>query len=255
VYLLVSELARPAVLLSLVAGLALANLWRKRRESRRRLLPLTVALLLLALGCSPAASHLALGSLEWPYPPLAQRPDDVEAIVVLAGYVCTLDDAGEQVELDTDTLYRCLRAAEVYRAGKPCPVFLSGGKPNPDEAGPAFAVSMRDFLLRMGLPAGDLVVEDRSRTTYENAVETCRLLEERGLHKVLLVTDASSLYRATACFRKQGADVVPCGCRYRAGGMSWSVGMFLPEGRAAVRVQEAWHEWLGSAWYRLTGKM
>jgi uncharacterized SAM-binding protein YcdF (DUF218 family) len=254
-YHFVVELAQPAFLLGLLILLAVANLWRKRRETRRRLLLLTVPLVLLTLWCTPVMSHLAIASLESPYPPLAERPADAEAIVVLAGYIHVLDEAGTQVELGGDTLYRCLRAAELYRQGKPCPVVLSGGKVNPGSPGPPLAVAMRDFLRQQGVSDSDLVVEDRSGTTYENAVETRRLLDGRGIHRVVLVTDAAHLGRAVACFRKQGIDVVPCGCRYRTGRMEWSVGAFVPDLGSAGGCQEALHEWLGVLWYRLQGRM
>jgi uncharacterized SAM-binding protein YcdF (DUF218 family) len=253
-YRFVTGLAQPGVLLSLLMALALANLWRKRRETRRRLLLLTVPAALLALWCTPVLGYLLFGSLERPYPPLKERPADAEAIVVLSGYLRVLDEGGTQVELGGDTLYRCLRAAEVYRQGKPCPVLVSGGKVDPDAPGPALAVAMRDFLRGQGVAEGDLIVEDRSRTTYENAVESCRLLAERGLHKIVLVTDACHMYRAAGCFRKQGAEVVPCGCRYRAARMDWSPWAFVPNPGAAGGSQDALHEWLGSAWYRLLGR-
>ncbi len=174
--------------------------------------------------------------------------------MVLSGYIHVVDKEGTRVELGGDTLYRCLRAAEVYRQGKPCPVLVSGGKVNPEAPGPTLAAAMRDFLLRQGVAEEDLIVEDRSTTTYENAVESCRLLEERGLHKIVLVTDAAHMYRAADCFRKQGAEVVPCGCRYRATGMEWSPWAFVPNPAAAGASQEALHEWLGTAWYRLRGR-
>jgi uncharacterized SAM-binding protein YcdF (DUF218 family) len=254
-YRFLNDLAQPAAVLVLLSGLALVNLWRKRQESRRRLLLLTVPLVLLSLWCSPLLSYLALGSREWTYPPLTERPDDAGAIVVLSGYVRVLDDEGAQVELGQDTLYRCLRAAEVYRQGKPCPVVVSGGQADPHFPGLTMAAAMRDFLCRQGVAESDLIVEGRSRTTYENAVECCRLLDRRGIHKVVLVTDAVHLGRAADCFRKRGADVVPCGCRYRATRIDWSLRTFLPDPDAADGCQEAWHEWLGVAWYRLRGRL
>jgi uncharacterized SAM-binding protein YcdF (DUF218 family) len=249
------DLAQPMVWLYLLAALGLANLWWKRRESRRRLLLLTVPFVLLSVLCSPLAAYLALGSLEWSYPPLQERPEDVEAIVVLSGYVRVLDEEGTQVELGIDTLYRCLRAAEVYHQGKPCPVVVSGGRTDPAAPGPPLAVAMREFLLKLGVRSCDLLVEDRSRNTYENAVETCRLLDERGLHRIVLVTDAAHLKRAAGCFRKLGAEVVPCGCRYRAARMEWSIGAFLPDPGAAQGSKEACHEWLGATWYSLRGRL
>jgi uncharacterized SAM-binding protein YcdF (DUF218 family) len=254
-YLLLTGLAQPTVLLVLLTALAVANLWRKHKESRRRLLLLTIPFVLMVVWWTPAVSYLTLGSLEWGYPPLDKRPEDVEAIVLLSGYVRVLDEEGTQVELGEDTLYRCLRAAEVYRQGKPIPMVVSGGKVDPDAPGPALAVAMRDFLRQQGVPNSDLIVEERSRTTYENAVECCRLLDERGIHRILLVTDATHLARAAACFRARGADVVPCGCRYRAARMMWSVGAFVPDPAAAGGTQDAVHEWLGRAWYRLRGRM
>jgi uncharacterized SAM-binding protein YcdF (DUF218 family) len=253
-YRLVVDLAHPVFLLGLLVVLATANLWRKRRETRRRLLLLTVPLALFAVWCMPVVSYLALGSLEWQYPHLEERPDDAEAIVVLGGYVRLEDDEGKRFKVGGDSRRRCERAAEVYRQGKPLPVVVSGGKVDPDAPGPAVAVAMRDFLLLPGqdVPASDLIVEDRSRTTYENAVETCRLLGERGIRKIILVTDADSLHRATACFRKQGCEVVPCGCGYHPR-LQWSASAFLPDLGAAAGSQEAFHEWLGITWYRLRG--
>ena len=254
-YRLLTDLAQPAFLLALLALLAFANLWRKRRESRRRLLLLAVPLLLLSICSTPLVCYLALGSLEWSYPPLEEPPDDVQAIVVLAGRLNLLDDAGTQVELGEDTLYRCLRAADLYRRGKPRPVLVSGGKVDPTSPGPSLAAAMREFLRGQGVADNDLIVEDVSRTTYENAVESGHLLAERGIRKIALVTDAAHLRRAVGCFRKQGLEVVPCGCRYRAAHLEWSAWTFLPNASAARGFQEAWHEWLGTVWYRLRAKM
>ncbi len=251
------ELVQPTVWLYLLAALSLACLWWKGRKNHksRWLVVLTLTFILLSVLSTPLAGYLALRSLEAPYPPLDQRPEDVEAIVVLSGYLRVLDDDGKQVELGVDTLYRCIKAAEVYKQGKPCPVLVSGGKVDDSSPGPALAVAMRDFLVELGVNDRDIVVEDRSQTTHENAVQSCRLLTERGLHRIILVTDAAHLNRAAACFRKQGIDVVPCGCRYRATRMDWSVGAFLPDPSGATGFEEAWHEWLGAAWYRLRGRM
>jgi len=248
------ELIQPAVWLYLLAALTLASLWWKRGKSRR-LLVLTIVFVLLSVLSTPLACYLALGSLEWGYPPLQERPEDIEAIVVLSGYVRVLDAEGKQVELGVDTLYRCLRAAEVYHQGKPCPVVVSGGKSDFTSPGPPLAVPMREFLLKLGVRDCDLLVEDRSRTTYENAVESCRLLDERGLHKIVLVTDAAHLKRAAGCFCKQGVEVIPCGCRYRARRMDWSARSLLPNPSAAEGFREAWHEWLGVGWYGFRGRL
>ncbi len=243
-------LLRPLVLALLAVAVALAVLWR-RKESRRRLAALTAAFVVLTLLCLPVTAYLALGTLEWAYPPLSDRPSDVPVVVVLSG---SLRSGGPRIELGTDTLYRCIRAAELYRTA-PGPVLVTGGKVHPNDPGPPLAVAMRDFLATLGVRPEDVIVEPESRTTYENAVESARLLKERGIGRVVLVTDASHLRRAAACFRKQGVDVVPCGCRYRALALHGGAADFVPDPGAAAGFEAAAHEWVGIAWYWVTGKI
>ena len=82
---------------------------------------------------------------------------------------------------------------------------------------------MRDFLRDQGLSDADLIVEDRSRTTHENAVECRKLLEERRITKVILVTDAVHMFRALRSFRKQGIQAVPSACHHRATQFEWTL--------------------------------
>lgn len=253
-YRFLADFLQPFLLLYLLTGLALANLWRKRTETRGRLLLVTLPFLGLIVICTPAVAYLALGSLEWRYPPQYDRPDDVEAIVVLGGAMWPPDELRLRAELGQDTLYRCLHAARLYRQGKPCLVVVSGGIVEPDTPGPTLAELMHDFLREQGVAEADLLVEDKSRSTYENAVGTRTLLRQRGIDKILLVTDATHLRRAQRCFRAQGFEVTPSGCRYRATSFEWSPFEFLPSPHAARHVQQVAHEWLGMAWYRLTGK-
>lgn len=254
-YRLAVGLLQPYPLLFVLTGLAVANLWRKRRETRGRLTMLTLAFAALALTSTPAVSHLALGSLEWQYPPLDRRPADAEAIVVLSAGVIPPDATRGRAELDEDTIRRCLHAARLYHQGKPCPVLVSGGKVDPDTENPACAQLMRDFLVQLGVRESDVLVEDASRTTYENAVESVKVLKARGLRRALLVTDGVDLFRAARCFQKQGAVPVASASWYRASGLEGTLFDYLPSPGAARGCQRAWHEWLGVLWYRLQGRI
>jgi len=252
-YSLAEYLLRPHLLLCLAVGLALIHLWRQGSEGRRRLRWLLIPFVGMLLLCMPATTYLATGSLEWFHPPLRERPTDVGAVVVLGGYLRPADSMRPEPELGMDTLYRCVKAAEVYRQGAPLPVLVSGGPTDADGSGPAIAELMRDFLQRLGVKSADLWVEGRSRTTHENAVFSCEMLSRRGIRRIVLVTDAAHLPRALGCFRKQGVEVVPCGCRYHDGTFSPSLESFLPDPAAARGFQDAWHEWLGLGWYWFRG--
>jgi uncharacterized SAM-binding protein YcdF (DUF218 family) len=253
VYQSVTGLLQPYTLLCLLAALAIANLWRKRRETRLRLIPLTVLFAVLVVHSTPAVGTLALRSLEGRFAVIEKRPEDAEAIVVLGGGINLPDVTGGPAELDTDSLQRCLHALDLYRRGTPCPVLVSGGKVDALDAGPAVADVMRDFLLGKGVPAEDLIVEGASRTTHENAVESCKLLGQRGIRKVVLVTDAVHEYRAVACFRKERVEVVAAPCRFQADRLDRGLRDVLPDPDAAEATRDSAHEWLGVLWYWLRG--
>jgi uncharacterized SAM-binding protein YcdF (DUF218 family) len=252
-YQTITSLLQPYPLLFLLLALAIANLWRKRRETRRRLLLVTVLFVALALLSTPAVGHLALQTLEGRVPPLEQKPPDTEAIVVLGGGCNLPDEPGGPAELDAGTIYRCLHAADFYRKGAVCPVLVSGGKVDPEMPGPAIAEMMRLYLLELHVRDADVIVEPTSRNTHENAVESCKLLEQHNLRKIILVTDAVHMNRALACFRKQGLEVVAAPCHYQASRLEGSLRDYLPNPDAVTDCRDTVHEWLGTVWYRLKG--
>ena len=237
-----------------ILGVAVVSLWRERKASRSRLILLTVGFGLLMLANHPTMSHLALGSLEWSYPPLKRLPDDAGAIVVLSGGWELPDSVRLEYELGSDTLYRCIYAAELYRA-RPMPVIVSGGPVSPGSSGPSIAQLMRDFLTNLGVNPADLRIEGNSRSTFENAVECRKLLEVQGIRKVLLVTEATHMRRASLCFYKQGFEVVPAACHHIATDFAPTAINFLPSPGAGDGISDVWHEWFGLAWYRFLGRI
>lgn len=87
-------------------------------------------------------------------------------------------------------------------------VLLSGGS-DMTSALYAESLGMRQFMLDLGVPAAALLTEERSRNTRENAEMSAKLLRERGIQKVLLVTSALHMRRAVHLFEQQGLLVHP----------------------------------------------
>ncbi len=254
-YRLLVNALDPFLIFYVLAALGLANLWRRRTETRRRLWLLTAPFLGLTVVCLPVVSYLALGTLEWGYEPVNSRPAEVQAIVVLSSDMRPPDGVRLEAELGDESLYRCLHAARLYRDGPPCPVVVSGGKVDSAIPGPTLAELMHDFLGQLGVADNDLIVEDRSRNTYENALETAVLLRERNIERIVVVADAVDLLRADLCFRRQGFEPILAGTNHRAARWRWRVFNFLPSPSAARDVHRATHEWLGIAWYWLRGRL
>jgi len=252
-YVFITNLLHPFTLLFLIVAIALVNLWQKRKDSGFRLLLLIVPFALLTLFCLPAIADLSVGVFERQFPILQKRPADAGAIVVLCAGIYPPDKVLNKTRPGEMTLCRCIRAAELYHQGTPCTVVVSGGKVDPCQAGEPCALVMRNFMINMGVHESDLLVECTSKDTYENAVESYRLLKKRGIEKIVLVTDAVHLYRASLCFRNIGFTVIPAGCNYTAHQFRFSLFRFLPSVGAAGKNQRVFHELMGLLWFRLRG--
>lgn len=92
---------------------------------------------------------------------------------------------------------RLERGLEVAQADTEAVVIVSGG----DMAGPAEAPIMRAWLVANGLPPERIVVEDRARSTIENALFVAPMLRKLSVDRVTLVTSRFHAQRATVLLR------------------------------------------------------
>jgi Uncharacterized conserved protein len=111
--------------------------------------------------------------------------------------------------------------------------------------------------VRLGLAPDAVLTESRSRTTYESAVETKRLLSDTS---ILLVTSASHMPRAMAHFRKQGLPTTAAPCGYILTDRSdrfWRDQPFdvLPRADVLIVSTNAISEYVGMWVYRAIGKL
>jgi uncharacterized SAM-binding protein YcdF (DUF218 family) len=250
-YEVIVGLLEPFTFLALCLALALAWAWRSTVPRGRALKAACFLMSAVIVLSMPAVGYLALGSLEWPYPPSADVPLPTDTVVVLSGGVSVLDDAGKEVRLGDETLKRCLYAARLYRRAGGCRMILSGGKVDSTKPGPTFAAAMKDFLVEIGVRPDDLVLEEKASTTYENAVYSKPLLAQNDGGRIFLVTEATHMSRAEKCFRLQGIDVTPLPCDHHVGRWEFEFTAFVPSARGISQVGRASHEWLGLLWYRL----
>ena len=58
-----------------------------------------------------------------------------------------------------------------------------------------------------GVEAGRIFIEEKARSTFENAVYTGRIIRERNWQRVVLVTDCYHLPRAAFIFERLGISV------------------------------------------------
>jgi uncharacterized SAM-binding protein YcdF (DUF218 family) len=247
-------LVRPTFLLSVVLVAAVANLWRKRRETRMRLLWVTAPLVLLALISMPWAADLAIGSLEWQYDPVMPELVPSAAIVIASGPVApNLEGDHHKVELSNDSFYRCMRALGLYQKWPHCRIFITRSNPQNDARQPRLSFIVHEFLVEQGVNPADIVVESNSVNTRESALAIAKLIQDSRPPQVVLIADARHMPLSARAFRKAGIDVIPSPCNFTAMGSRSGWDDFLPNPAGASRFQEAFREWLRLAYYWARG--
>ena len=210
-------------------AVALLALWQGLRGRRRWSIGLgTAAIVWLWVWSLPAVSETLRAQLEQSYPPvpIASLPD-AGAIVVLGGGVSPAPQGRPWPGLG-GAADRVWHAARLYHAGKAPLIVLSGGS-DPDLFQSSEAEAMRLFLLDLGVPDSAMLLEERSRSTLENARFSLELIHGIGIRKILLVTSATHMDRALIAFKNNDTEVIPAACDH--------------ESPAAINLQ-IWYKWL-----------
>jgi uncharacterized SAM-binding protein YcdF (DUF218 family) len=231
----------PLALLPISLGGALLA-WRHRRTGLTLAGIGTALLLLLSL---PAVGGDLLVSLEQRLPLAPPADDPPQAIVILAAdAVHTVGADG--FDVGPLTLERLDAGAELYRRVH-VPILVTGGRPY--RGHPSLATRMATVL------AEDFRVptrwtETRSSNTWENAAFSAPILAAHGIHSIYLVTHAWHMRRAIFCFRQFGITVTAAPVRLDRRTIS-ALTDFAPSIKGWSDAYDAFHEWIGLAWYHL----
>jgi uncharacterized SAM-binding protein YcdF (DUF218 family) len=243
--------------------MALTSLWLLLPSHPRRLrwarISSVCALMLLLTISSPLVARPLLSSLEaWYSTPTLSKDKHYDAIVVLGGGVLEQGTLRPITDLTSYSKNRTICGVDLYQQGYADKLVLTGGNEYVFKDAPKNAPEMKRWAQRLGIPDHAIVVEENSRTTYENATETRRLL---GSASILLVSSASHLPRAVAFFTRQGFRVTPAPCDFQMQDRpeeSWrrlDPFDFLPNDRAIEHTTGAVTEWAGMVIYWVADKL
>lgn len=101
---------------------------------------------------------------------------------------------------------RIWQALTLYHRGKIKKIMISGDSGYVTDRGLHEASQFKEVLLSWGIPEKDIITEERSRNTHENALETHKIIHRSYPHfkNILLITSGIHMRRAKACFDKVG---------------------------------------------------
>lgn len=210
--------------------------------------------LVLALAAWTSLGSLMLTPLEerFPRPPF---PEKVDGIVVLGGGfegAINLARGGYELNSGGDRFVETAILARRYPGAK---IVVSGGTGALILEGEGDADTAPRLLEALGVARERMVLENRSRNTYENALFSREMVTPKPGETWLLVTSAFHMPRSMALFAKAGFQVIAWPVDYRTSGRE-GVGLFTDNpADSLANTTMAIREWIGLVAYWLSGRI
>jgi uncharacterized SAM-binding protein YcdF (DUF218 family) len=184
--------------------------------------------------------------------PVWEIDPNVKTAIVLGG--------GVYYDIETDVVSyggnadRYLGVLRPYHENRITKVLVSGGGANYLAQNVKEGEMLKRLYMLCNVDSADILVEDKSLNTYQNALYSKPILEDLGAKKFLLITSASHMRRAVACFEKQGVNVVPHPVMKSVGKRRYQIDhLLVPRIMNFHKWSALIHEWIGFASYKVRG--
>jgi uncharacterized SAM-binding protein YcdF (DUF218 family) len=249
---LLYALVQPSTLVLLAIFVGSALVLARRHELLGRRLLATGLVLVFVLGISPVSFWLLLPLEErFPRPTL---PEHVAGIIVLGGFEDIDISLARGALAINDNAERLTEGLLLARERPDARLIFTGGNGSLVPTDTSAAGSIAAFYRDAGIAPGRLVMEGKSRTTYENAVYLRETLCPKPTEHYVLVTSAFHMPRSVGTFRQQGFDVVPWPVDYRTEGMSDALAFTSKFTSGLSRLDFVVKEWIGLLAYYASGR-
>jgi uncharacterized SAM-binding protein YcdF (DUF218 family) len=199
------------LLLSLLAGVLLTLFYRGRRG---KILVAVSALAFLALAVLPIGPAMPL-ALEERFPRPPALPEKLDGILVLGGAVDPALSLTYGETVFNNSVARVLTGIALARQHPEAELALVGGEGGFVPVGLAEARATYGFVVNEGIAPARIIIEERSRSTHENAVYAKRMIRPKPGQIWVLVTSAFHMPRAVVSFRAVAWPVVPYPADYK----------------------------------------
>ncbi|QIE42453.1 YdcF family protein [Rhodobacteraceae bacterium SC52] len=230
---------------------ALLCVWRGWRKSALGLLAvLLVGLMSLAIW--PLGS-LMIRPLEARFPVAPPLPIPPAAILVLGGAEQANTTQMHNLPATGPAGERFMEAITLARRFPEAAVVFTGGTGWFLEGSMSGAEVAQRIFSDAGIDKERMILEGRSRTTWQNAVMTLPLMDRTGDGPVLLLTSAYHMPRSVGVFcAAKWNNLVAWPVDHRDGGVLQNWGWRLAENLETLNI--AAKEWVGILAYKMTGR-
>lgn len=146
---------------------------------------------------------------------------------------------------------RLIYTLQLYNQGIIKNIFISGGNGNLFNNNYKESETIKDFLIQNKIDSNDVIIENQSRNTKENAINSAKLLDKKN--EYILITSAIHMKRSILCFENEGLKIIPFSVD---NSMSYSSNkieyILLPRSRVLENWEDLIHEIIGYYVYILT---
>lgn len=236
------------LMLCLLAGVVLFILSRGRRG---KMLVGLSALGFVLLAVAPIGPAMLL-ALEERFPGPVQLPERIDGILVLGGAVDPALSLTYGETVFNSSIARVLRGIELARRHPEAKLALVSGEGAFFPVGYSEARATLGFVEDEGIAPARILLEEKSRSTHENAVYTKEVFRPAPGEIWVLVTSAYHMPRAVASFDAVGWPVLPYPVDFKIDPRTGLRPDFsLLDGLSTGSL--AGKEWAGLVGYRLMG--
>ncbi|GIX41318.1 MAG: hypothetical protein KatS3mg129_1051 [Leptospiraceae bacterium] len=188
-----------------------------------------------------------------------QLAEPIDAVIVLGGLSNPLRMVTNLPEF-TDGVDRILIAEKLLQLKKTKYIILSGATGYIRQNILPESITLKKYL-KLTIPEQYILIDDKSRNTYENAIESLKICKQHGFKKVYLITSAFHMYRAYSVFQKvlkkyyseKEIIIIPYPVDYRSLRQIAGIEDFFPTDSGLQKSTIAIKEFIGIVAYKLKG--
>ncbi|MCF6242750.1 MAG: YdcF family protein [Bacteroidales bacterium] len=176
----------------------------KKQKVKKKLL--YSAVIVLYIFSNSSLFHLI--NAAWSMPAIELSDNQNYKYAIVPDGMANFDNQVKRIRFSASA-DRLFQAIYLYKTQKIEKLIISGG--SGDILHPDLLESeiIKDYLIKIGIPQKDILIENKSKNTHENAFYTAELL--RNIHftdTCVLITSAMHMPRAKACFKKEGVKIL-----------------------------------------------
>ncbi|WP_198305360.1 ElyC/SanA/YdcF family protein [Arcobacter vandammei] len=221
-----------------------------RNSYKKAKILLFIAILWFILISNQTISNMILAPLENIYPSLIDTPN-VNYILVLGNAHKSDDNLSITSQVKATAVNRLIEGLRHYKNlemnNKKAKLIVSGysfDDPN------SHAQMQKLLAISLGVNENDIITLDTPKDTFDEAIETKKIVNNE---KIILVTSASHMKRASMIFEKNGLNIIPSPTEHKAYHTSYPSSYF--NSNNIKKVELAIHEYLGILYSKIKGEI